>query len=87
MILVVCFLLCVWGLVGAECPLESLMLEMKRILSKGRLLTARLDLLTRGLGNQTEILNELLQQDFGANLREVVGNVFGYSPPYKLYSN
>ena len=75
MISVVGFLLCVLGFVGAECPLEALMVEMKRILSKGRLLTARLNLLTRGLGNQTETLNELLQQDFGANLREVVGNV------------
>ena len=75
MITVVVFLLCIWGFVSAECPLESLMWEMKRILSKGRLLTARLNLMTRGLGNQTEILNELLQQDFGANLREVVGNV------------
>ena len=76
MIVLVSSLLCLWGFVEAECPVDSLVFEMKRILSKGRLLTAKLDLLTRGLGNQTEVLTELLQQDVANGLREVVGKVF-----------
>ena len=52
-----------------DCSVDSLMREFRRVLSKSRLLAAKLDLLTRDLANQTEGY----QQDLTMSLRQAVG--------------
>lgn len=57
-----------------ECSVDTLSRELRRVLSKSRLLAAKLDLTARDLSNQTESF----QQDLQVSLRQAVGKILGF---------
>ena len=57
------------------CSVDNLSRELRRVLSKSRLLAAKLDLTARDLSNQTESF----QQDLQVSLRQAVGKILGFN--------